>query len=584
MSAPSPRPRGNVSSHTVRRPYLKALGEGAAILLISLLAVRLFVRVPYHMTVYSMYCNLAWLYYPLNGMEPLSRLWDLALFPDFKFLMPAAAPHWMTALWDSIPLVDAYLPLRADVWIGSLQSLIYLPLFLLWPSPDSVRFLGLLFLALQALLIRRITGGDTLLIFAMLLAFMPYSFQHIIDVSMVAYQLTCLYIVVWLVTAWGRRAAREGRLHWRYPLGAGAATFLGIWFKLSFLFYLPAIALFVLRAAVALRPLLARPAGRRRFIAQCALMALAAGAPSAALLDAQPRVGTARHMIYYGISESCVRIGLEEGGFRYTPLGHLISISRYLTNPLRTAQDIYVTDVVATPSGVAALAAAALLFPYGAVRIRRRGGGLGFLAVNAIALSFTTIAIVSHPAAAAMRHVILAYPFGILALFSIRAELSGDRVVTALFALLAALGLWHYHSLSGMGWDEWKRRHGTGYALVPNFTCLQEALDPHSGRYVFVHADWGTYNIKALYGPRDQCNVAAWPLDSMGTVLKVREICGRTGRRPMIIRMKENSSSDIHFLRRHFPGLVRLRMDCDADPWEIWYQPWPRSRRYLYRG
>ena len=106
MSAPSPRPRGNVSSHTVRRPYLKALGEGAAILLISLLAVRLFVRVPYHMTVYSMYCNLAWIYYPLNGMEPLSRLWDLALFPDFKFLMPAAPPRWICLLYTSAAAAD----------------------------------------------------------------------------------------------------------------------------------------------------------------------------------------------------------------------------------------------------------------------------------------------------------------------------------------------------------------------------------------------------------------------------------------------------------------------------------------------
>lgn len=570
-------------SHTVRRPCLKALGEGAAILLISLLTVRLFARVPYHMTVYSMYCNLAWLYYPLNALDPISRIWDLVLFPDFKFLMPSAAPHWMTAAWDSIPFMDAWLPLRADSWVGSLQSLIYLPLFLAWPSPDSVRFLGLIFLALQAFLIRRITGGDTLIIFSLLLAFMPYSFQHVIDVSMVTYQLTCLYLVVYLIAVWGERAGAEGRLQWRYPLWIGFVTFLGIWFKLSFLFYLPVIPLFILRVAVARRPLLAHPAARRRFVAQCVAMGLVAGVLTAVLLNAQTGSGGTRRIPYYAINDSCMRIGVDETPFRYTPWEHCVALLRYLTNPLQTAQDIYITNTTATPSGVAILIAAVALFAYGAARIRRRGGGFGFLAVNALAFCCVAIAVVSHPAAAGMRHLILAYPFALLALFSICAELQGDRVVTALVALLASLGLWQYHLLSGMDWHEWERRHGAGADLVPDFACLAKTLDPYADGYAFVHADWGTYHIKALYGPRDQCNVAAWPLDSMGAVLKVRDICRRAGRKPMIIRMKQNSSADLPFLLRSFPGLVPLKPDCDAGPWEIWYQPWARSRRYLHR-
>ena len=99
-----------------------------------------------------------------------------------------------------------------------------------------------------------------------------------------------------------------------------------------------------------------------------------------------------------------------------------------------------------------------------------------------------------------------------------------------------------------------------------------------------VHVDWGVEYIKALYGNRDQCNVAAWPMESDEVVRRVCDICRQTGRTPMFIRMKERSGTDLAFLKRNFWGLVPMQLDCDAGAWEIWCRPVRRWRRYSHGG
>lgn len=541
-----------------RRPLLKALGEATAILGISLLVVFLFSHVPLTADSYVAYTNLAWEHYPLNKLEWQSKIFHLA------------------------PLGGYYLPLRADMYIGSINSLLYYPMFLIWPSPHSVRLLQLIALGIQAVLICRLTNYNRLKCFLILIAFMPYSFSHIVDVSVTGFQLTAAYLLIFLTAAWGRSLGRDESWCWAYPACIGLIMFLGIWAKLQFISFWPVTGIFVLAAAMENRDLLAQARERGRFIRHCVSIAVIAGFPTWILLNSWCGSCGVSKIRYCEWGPKFIKIAMEEGNYEYAPLRHLIGVLKYVTNPLQSAEFIYCTDAKITVSGVALCAVTAALLAYGIVRLRISGMAHRFIAANACAVAVLIAIIACHPGMCAMRHVIMVYPFVLLSIFYIRAQLPRDRTVTVLLSAFVILNLWQYYQLTRMDYRSWERRQRPGYALVPNFDGLQKALDPHSASHVYVHVDWGVYYIKALYGNRDQCNLAMWPLDSIDAVRRVRAICGKIGRRPMFVRMKERSSTDLAFLKRYFPELVPLDLGCDAGPWEVWYQRSKRSRRYTH--
>ncbi|MDD5556360.1 MAG: hypothetical protein PHN82_03815 [bacterium] len=534
---------------------LRKAVERALFIVICLLVVRLYLRIPFNDDSFLPYSNIAWSWYPLNRLEPLSGIWDLAVWPD------------------------RYLPLRAETYIGSLSSIIYFPLFLLWPSPHSARLLGVFALGAQALIMHRLCGFGALKTFLLLLAFMPYAFQHVTDTSVAGIQIAIILLIVLMIERWSSLLTRGARPSCGYPVLAGLLVFLGVWAKLSFLFYLPVIPLFLLRAAVRNRAVLRERGPRRRFLLHVAVAAAVAGVLTGALLTARCGSGGSREMPYYAWGGICMDIGLEERGYDYSsPARHLAGMTRYLTNPLLAAGRVSHTDKNAPASGVALFGVTVLLLLYGAVRRRRRPEDRGFIIVNVCAGAAVVIAVVFSPAAYSMYHLLMAYPFPLLILFLILSRLRGDRLVAALLALFIGLNLWQYYRLSGMDYRDWERVHLAGFGLVPNFECLREALDRHADTHVFIHGDWGTYYIKALYGRRDQCNIWAAPLAGDDGLDKVHAACERTGRGPMFIVLREQGGSDIGFIRSRFPGLVRLDLDCDAGSWEIWYVPRKRSR------
>lgn len=522
--------------------------EIAVMIAISLLVVYLFSYVPMNADSYVIYTNLAWWHYPLNKLE------------------------WQSALFDLAPFGGHYLPLRADTYIGSINSLIYYPMFLIWPSPHSVRLLQLIALGIQAFLICRLTKYDMLKCFLILIAFMPYSFSHIIDVSVTGYQITGIYILIYLIAQWSQSFRKDTRWCWMYPMCIGFILFLGIWAKLQFVSFWPVVAIFVLNAAIKNRDVLAIRCRRAQFIRHCIIMAAIAGLLTGILLNAWCGSGVSSKIRYYEWGPRFIKIALEEGNFEYSPLPHLVGKLKYLMNPLQSAEFIYPTGVRVTVSGVALLAVTATLLVYGTVRLRMSGMGNGFILANACAIGVLTIIISCHPGMGAMRHVIMVYPFILLAMFHIRARLPGDRTITLLLSAFVVLNVYQYYKLTKMDYHTWEQMHPPGYGLVPKFTQLQKALDPYSGKYVYVHVDWGTYYIKALYGNRDQCNLNPWPLDSVETVKDIRRIGRRTGRKAMFVRMKDRSGNSLSFLKEHFPSIVRLPIHANVG-WEVWYEP-----------
>ena len=130
------------------------------------------------------------------------------------------------------------LPLRAYYYMGSLPGFLYAPLYYLWPSPASARLLGVLYLVIQAHLLSCISGHKARTIFFGLLLFFPYAFQHIVDTGVIGVHLLCLYLLYIFGDKWFATAKT------RYVAGMAVVLFCGLWTKLTFLWFLPGIAIF----------------------------------------------------------------------------------------------------------------------------------------------------------------------------------------------------------------------------------------------------------------------------------------------------------------------------------------------------
>lgn len=525
---------------------LIAAAEAAAIVGISLAAVWLFSGIPFNNDSFSSYLNLVALRSPLNALDPSTRMLDLA------------------------PLGWRYLPLRSYAYIGSISSLFYLPLYLLWPSPHSARLMGLLMLGIQAAIFSRLIGLRALSCFAVLLLCMPYSLLHILEPGATAYQITITCLIVLLARGWFRSLGTGGARGVLYPAAIAALVFLGIWCKLSFVCHLPAIALFMLLYAVENRRSLAGTAPRRRFLLHCIVVLYVCGIPTAALLGAKVRPpGEGR---YYQCTADVVDEAVGELPYAYTPWRQFLYISNYFTNPLRAAHLAYRIPRTATLSGLMLCAVVVLLLGYGIVRLRDRERIVRFIATGLLSCGMVLAALLANPAAFCMHHVVLAYPFALMAVLAVLSGLRGDMTVRVLLVAFLALNGYQFYRMPGLDYREWEKAN-PGHALVPSFGPLNERLNAYASRYVFVHVDWGLYYLKALYGSEDQCNLAVWPLDSERKVGLVRSICEKTGRRPLFIRIKERSGTDLAFLERHFPGIMPMELGFDAGSWGVWYEP-----------
>ena len=137
-----------------------------------------------------------------------------------------------------------FLPLREYEYIGSITSLYYYPVFLMWKSPVSARFMGIIFLLIQAIILSKIFKIKIEYIFLGLVAFFPYFFQHIVDTGVVGFQITLTYAAYYFLTRWFEK------INLKYILIVSLLLFLGIWAKLTFVFFLPGLSLIFLQLLI----------------------------------------------------------------------------------------------------------------------------------------------------------------------------------------------------------------------------------------------------------------------------------------------------------------------------------------------
>ena len=115
------------------KPFLSAV----SILLIGIVISVIFSQfVPFHMDEFTHYRQILCFHYKYNSLNTFrGGCYEF----DLNFLN-----------------TGVFLPLRSTAYMGSLHSILYYPLFLVWKSPISARFLGIVFLLIQALILSKI--------------------------------------------------------------------------------------------------------------------------------------------------------------------------------------------------------------------------------------------------------------------------------------------------------------------------------------------------------------------------------------------------------------------------------------------
>lgn len=449
------------------------------------------------------------------------------------------------------------LPLLTYDYIGSLSALLYTPLYLVWPSPDSARLEGLVALFVQALVLARLFRFRAAPVFCCLLFFVPYSFVHIADTGPVAFQTTSVFLVCYLLRAW--LLSRNPRRRAGLLLGAGLAIGLGCWVKPTYFFASAGLA--ALAVSTLVIALVRRPAERGRRLAEYALLFFSAAVPAALVYEAKHPGGGPYLPVITG---NFVPQQVQFAGFGTRLQANVL---HFVYNPLDAVLPCF--DFV-PPLPVARvliwLAAGALfvgsLWSYGGLPRHRREIWLNW-ALFAVAL----LLVATNLYAKSMHHAVLAYPFAILAVSRAVQTSAGPSLRIALAAFIVLHGALF---LRFPAMYEQVRRNGDSKAYVTELNA--ELNRTEADQSVIACVDWGIYFVKALYGPRSQVVLFLCRTDDDTQLDRAAAIARRLHRNLAVVGFDGNQQVRER-LHAGFPHVAERPAGDRSNPWRIWRVP-----------
>lgn len=513
----------------------KLIIEILAIFLISIIFLFIFSSyVPFNMDEFLSYHTLASHYYHLNKLN--------------TFREGANA-------YDLVPFPNLYLPLRSFGYVGIVHDIIYYPLFKLWPSPYSARFLGLIMLIIQAYFINKIFKINILISFIFLLSCMPYVFQHLVDTGPVTFHLTSIFCICYLAHRWVVHIKNGYSNSWRYPLVIGLILFLGIWAKLAYFFILPAIIILIFYYIISSEISFKNQPMSKILIRDLSILFGIAAILSFILLFAQQPDGSR----YF-------RVVTNEKGINFFKFNVWIEqvkqFATFFLNPLKSAHRVFIIKNSITLKGFFLCSVMIALIYSGIWQLRLKKEKVSFIILN-ISLFFLTLLLMSvNSRVWAMHHIVLSFPFLILALFYIYSKLRNNRIVLFLISLAIIINFNLYFDLGSLKYKD--HDHPSKQKIN---TLVNKKF---SGQYVFIVIDWGMYYLKALYGEKKQCVLYMEPLVENEQIVQIKKILDKTQRKAVFIG-RSDSVSDLQLIKREFPGLVQLKTNFDTGKWFVWY-------------
>lgn len=434
------------------------------------------------------------------------------------------------------------LPMRAYFYNGSFPCLYYYPVFRILRDPISARFLGILSLLLQSIILARIFNFRYEYILLFLAVFFPYFFQHMADTGPVLYMTLSVVLLYFLFDNWLRRQ------QWRHTVVIPFIIWSGIWSKLAYFWIIPSIGVMFLFIAFERRSDI-RKKLKRILVQTPILIIVLAILLSTLFLSTHAENSNNRPYLQY----------LKDNNYR--PIDEITNLDQLkqnhvfksLINPLEATQRIY---YVGKPSRFSYYYTLVLyLFVPVSVAImfllrRRRSVFRPLLFYFCFLL--TVFMIIRTDGSWAMHHTVLSFPFLVMAMLStahiLKTQFGGRyRLLIKLFfvsfIVLNSYFFMEFQKQEIMGHSDWSR--GTVNNVLNNRYLAEN--------YFYVVIDWGMYYYQGLYGPDSQSVLYMDPLKNGRDVDNLKKLSEQYNRKVLFIYNTVHSGSDLGLIKRSFP-------------------------------
>lgn len=443
-----------------------------------------------------------------------------------------------------LPFTDRALPLRSYLYIGSFPAGVFYPFWRLLQDPVAARLQGALFLLLAGALAARylrVRPGAVALA-GLVFPLVPACF--LADEGPVGLSVLLLLAALLLF----RRAATVGSMRESVVAAtlAGLAVFLGLWTKLTFAWWLPALLLQGQREARAAR------LSSRGLAAGVLVLALAAGLPTLFLLTSTDNEGRP----YYA-SVTRARLSADPG----QSTGSGARLSRYLLDASQAVARTLEFPPFPTDAFPVLLSAAILVWGFRA-RSELRGEILLW-----VALFFLTFGLsLPSPFTQWPHHLVLAVVFLVMAVARVLDVLPA-RAFGASVLVVAIVWL----SL-GVRLPRATARLEASFEKDELLAFVRgRGLDQ---RMLQVHTSWGTYYIAQLFGDPERAVVYLKALpDDAPRLREVRRLADEIGRPLLLVSSRRQERIETpELLTVLGPPAETHRF---GDWWAIVYPPSP---------
>lgn len=448
------------------------------------------------------------------------------------------------------------LPLRTYRYVGSFPSLYYYPIFLIWKSPISARFVGMLFLLAQAFLLGKIFQIKRRYILFFLLMFFPYSYKHIVEIGPISFHTTSIYLVCLLIQKWCTS------LKIKFPITIAIVIFLGIWTKLNYFWFFPAILLILAFQIFENRYFLLNKENKILFIKQlaigCTVLILLS---SIILLSTNPNnpmemplLTEIRNARYYTLGE------IFRGSWLKT------RIAKVLLNPLEATERIFLVR----PPGVFTYFYDFIVYFFTPIVLiahfmnkknTDRKRKLLEPAIYYLGFLITMFMVIRTIDSRYMHHAISAYPFLILSVISAIKCISLRSIFFRCFLIFMIMNIFYFMTFPSQPVEMYEDLSREKVRSILKNELLAE-------KYFYVIIDWGMYYYQGLYGPDKQGVFYMEPLNEYWQIEKLKELSKNYGRKLLFVYNSRAPSSNLPLINSSFNLSRCNKINPDAI-WQI---------------
>ena len=476
-----------------------------------------------------------------------AELWSRGAEPCRQFDL--APLHWLTPQ-------PVYLPLRSYPYLGSLQGLFYLPLYLLWKSPYSARLFGVLLLGAQSFLISKVFGPPVLLVGAILLLFMPYAFQHFMDTGELSLCTTSVFLLAFLHKRWLAALIAERRRSWVIATAIGLINLCILLFRLNNVAYMPAFILAQIAFLYAFGVKTAWNVRKRTFITQLSWMV------TLFLLGAFvwfTSIDRSQVPLYRYLLEPLSGATSTPSSVLASPWRHFVDdLSGYIVHPLTAAHIAHRIEPTFQRQGIELIGIVCLALISGwFLSTRKEYRVLSVGCVVAFLVGVVSISAVSK--SWAMHHIIPVFPLLLIALFSQVSSRGLNRFQLILLLCFAAINVRLYAQLLTLPHLDSR--------FDPGIVALNEELNNRfAGSHIMVIGSWGLYYPKLLYGPAEQCLI--WVRPSHASELQAAQRLKAEIKKPLLFIV--DGPQPPSYWSSLVSDVEQVPTTTQMDTWTVW--------------